>query len=562
MLEIGSLVDGKYKILNKIGQGGMSTVYLAMNERANKQWAVKEVRKDGISNYQVVKQSLIVETDMLKSLSHPYLPSIIDVIDEPDRFLIVMDYIEGNALLKAVEEYGPQPQDNVIEWGKQLCDVLEYLHTRKPPIIYRDLKPGNIMLKPDGSITLIDFGTARVYKEQNNADTTYLGTKGYAAPEQFGGRGQTDARTDIYCLGTTLYHLVTGHNPCDPPYEIYPIRYWNPQLSPGLEKIILKCVQNNPQDRYQSCAEVLYDLKHYEELDKDLRKNYLHRASAFAGITALSVLCLATSLTLGVKASNMEKRNYEYYLEEARSMPTTEGQIEMYKKAIDIDPTKQEAYINLLDDVFLADDNLEPSEDEILRQILITAYNNKYTNQAMLQGSTDDYAQVCYRLGIAYYYCYDQTGNKQMSYKWFEEALSAGGLTESQQLRAQRLGKIAWYYTDLGRENISGDSTASYAQFWEDLTAIADGNIAEIDNSTTALMIYKETANQIYINVNKFKKEGITKKEMQDQLDSIAKHIQTDITITDDSNSDRINGLIEEVNINIGYAQKALDTAF
>ena len=124
------------------------------------------------------------------------------------------------------------------------------------------------------------------------------------------------------------------------------------------------------------------------------------------------------------------------------------------------------------------------------------------------------------------------------------------------------MGKIAWYYTDLGRENISGDSTASYAQFWEDLTAIADGNIAEIDNSTTALMIYKETANQIYINVNKFKKEGITKKEMQDQLDSIAKHIQTDITITDDSNSDRINGLIEEVNINIGYAQKALDTAF
>ena len=176
MLEIGSLVDGKYKILNKIGQGGMSTVYLAMNERANKQWAIKEVRKDGVSNYQVVKQSLIVETDMLKSLSHPYLPSIVDVIDEPDRFLIVMDYIEGNTLLTALEEYGPQPQDSVIEWGKQLCDVMEYLHTRKPPIIYRDLKPGNIMLRPDGTITLIDFGTARVYKQQKSEDTTYLGT--------------------------------------------------------------------------------------------------------------------------------------------------------------------------------------------------------------------------------------------------------------------------------------------------------------------------------------------------------------------------------------------------
>ena len=236
MLEIGSLIDNKYKILNKIGQGGMSTVYLAMNERANKQWAIKEIRKDAMANSEVTLQSLKNEIEMLRNLSHPNLPSIIDIIDYDDSLLIVMDYVEGNTLSKAVNEYGPQPQEYVIEWAKQLCNVLGYLHSQNPPIIYRDLKPGNIMLKPDGTIVLIDFGTARQYKEENTEDTTCLGTRGYAAPEQFGGHGQTDARTDIYCLGSTMYHLVTGKNPSEPPYEMYPIRYWNGALSQGLEK--------------------------------------------------------------------------------------------------------------------------------------------------------------------------------------------------------------------------------------------------------------------------------------------------------------------------------------
>ena len=145
MLQIGSLIDGKYKILSIIGQGGMSTVYLAINERANKPWAIKEVRKNGVKNYEVVKQSLVMETDMLKQLSHPYLPSIVDVIDTDECFLIVMDYIEGNTLYRPLAEYGAQPQDKVIEWAKELCNVLSYLHTRTQPIIYRDLKPANIM---------------------------------------------------------------------------------------------------------------------------------------------------------------------------------------------------------------------------------------------------------------------------------------------------------------------------------------------------------------------------------------------------------------------------------
>ena len=202
MLQIGSVVDGKYKVLNKIGQGGMSVVYLALNERANKTWAIKEIRKDGVQDFTTVKQGLIAETNILKSLSHKYLPSIVDVIDDGDTFLIVMDYIQGkslNAILKeSMEQEGfPISVEDVISWGKQLCEVLYYLHTRPNPIIYRDMKPANVMLKPSGEISLIDFGTARVFKTGNSEDTTCLGTPGYAAPEQYGGNGQSRPQTDI-----------------------------------------------------------------------------------------------------------------------------------------------------------------------------------------------------------------------------------------------------------------------------------------------------------------------------------------------------------------------------
>ena len=254
MAERGTIIEGKYEVLKLIGKGGMSKVYLAMDKNLNKQWAIKEIeRKAYDKNNEVVVASAMAEANMMKKLDYPSLPRIVDIIEKENVIYVVMDYIEGETLSSVLSKEGAQPQEVVIEWAKELCRVLDYLHTQNPPIIYRDMKPANIMLQPNGNIKLIDFGIAREYKEQNLADTVSLGTKGYAAPEQFGGKGQTDARTDVYCLGVTLYHLLTGQNPCEPPYEIYPIRYWNPQLSSGLEAIIQKCTQLNPEDHVQKC---------------------------------------------------------------------------------------------------------------------------------------------------------------------------------------------------------------------------------------------------------------------------------------------------------------------
>lgn len=359
MLEIGSLLDGKYKILNKIGQGGMSIVYLAMNEKANKQWAVKEMRKEKNRNYEVMKQSLITETNLLKELKHPYLPSIADIIENDDTIIIVMDYIEGRPLSDILLEEGTIEEDKVVDYAIQLCDVLDYLHSQNPPIIYRDLKPANIMLKPDGKITLIDFGTARKYNYDSVSDTTCLGTIGYAAPEQFAGETlrQTDARTDIYNLGATMYHLLTGVNPSEPPYELYPIRRWDERLSNGLEKIILRATRKDPEKRFNDCKEMSYALQHFRDLDDSYIATQKKKILLFAASLILSF----SFFSMAIVVNGMEKREiskvYNNYLSEAALKIASDGSenavdanvLKLFQDAINISPQSTEAYIRMLD---------------------------------------------------------------------------------------------------------------------------------------------------------------------------------------------------------------------
>lgn len=525
MLEIGSIIDGKYKILNKIGQGGMSVVYLAMNERANKQWAIKEVRKDGVKDYDVVRQGLIAETDILKRLNHPHLPSIIDVIDRDDTFLIVMDYIEGKSLDHWLKKDGAQPQEKVVEWAKQICDVLGYLHSRKPPIIYRDLKPANVMLKPDGQIMIIDFGTAREFKETSIEDTSCLGTQGYAAPEQYGGHGQTDARTDIYTLGATMYHLLTGHNPSLPPYEMYPIRRWNPALSSGLEKIVLKCTQRNPNDRYQNCAELMYALEHYGELDSAYRRKQSIKWKSFIASCALTVVSLAGSIGFKVAESKTIKNSYDGYISEATKVTTQEERADYYEKAIKIDPEREEGYLELLDlFVYGADKNERDfNRDETAEMTAILGYKGtgNRTNESYFERNKEGYDEFAFRMGVYYFYYYEGGGSagKSMAQPWFEKAQKGTTLDADKLQLAERFAKISGYYASLDSSDETGyGSSASYGDYWTDLTNLTDGDISKVVNTKTAVAIYEELIARINENAVDFKRAGVTKDQMMDKL--------------------------------------------
>lgn len=259
MLQTGMLVNGRYEVTGLIGKGGMSQVFRARDRITNADLAIKEALHDPSKDAQTAELGLSVEGNLLKRLSDPHLPRIYEVIENGDDIMIIMDYVEGQSLDKVLRQYGAIPAEKVIEWGIQICDVFHYLHTQNPPIIYRDMKPANVILRPDGNIMMIDFGTARRWKvdASRTSDTMLIGTEGFAAPEQFGGRGQSDARTDIFCLGATMFNLVTNHSPYMKPFGITPLGDWDPALKDcALDRIIQKCTANDPYQRFQTAMEL------------------------------------------------------------------------------------------------------------------------------------------------------------------------------------------------------------------------------------------------------------------------------------------------------------------
>ena len=558
MLQVGSIIDGKYKVLNKIGQGGMSVVYLALNERANKTWAIKEVRKDGVQDFATVKQGLIAETNILKSLSHKYLPSIIDVIDDSDSFLIVMDYIQGKSLKEvlkqSLEQEGyPILVEDVVSWGKQLCDVLYYLHTRPNPIIYRDMKPSNVMLRPTGEISLIDFGTARVFKTGNTEDTTCLGTPGYAAPEQYGGNGQTRPETDIYCLGATMHHLITGRDPAATPFNFPKITQCRPTLldeTPrelrnkllGLEMVIDKCTRYDIRDRYQTCAELKYDLEHLEELGLPYRKKQKKKVIIFGACAGAAALMGIGSLTGMLMENNTQKSGYDYYLAQAASGTHTEAEnYEYYRNAIALNPTREEAYLNMLD-AMLEDNVLSTAEDMEMIGVLNQRDNDRpRDNKSYLEANVTGYIEFSYQMGLAYYFSSENAGDgKQSAIPWFNNVINAdmskltfydddGNLidTNKWQARATIFGKISSNYKNkLGVINQLGDAEYSYGNYWNDLMALMEADVAGADGIVTELRLYNEIASQIFDKANEFKSEaGLTKNTLNDALDQIETRI-------------------------------------
>ncbi|MCS7464773.1 serine/threonine protein kinase, partial [Paenibacillus doosanensis] len=252
-LQEGDVLGGRYRISAVIGRGGMSTVYLAEDMRLpGKRRAVKESRLDP----EQVGAGL-EEAQMLIRLNHPNLPDIVDYyLEEQGGFsYLVMDYIEGETLLKRFERQGRRmTSDQVIDYALQLCELFEYLHSQKPePIIYRDLKPANLMIDVQERLRLIDFGIARNYKPGQSADTLPIGTVGFAAPEQFEGR-QTDERTDWYGLGALMYFLLSGgrygHAACSD------LREHDAGISESLAGLVEKLLQSEPDARCQNAAEV------------------------------------------------------------------------------------------------------------------------------------------------------------------------------------------------------------------------------------------------------------------------------------------------------------------
>lgn len=471
MTEIGTVIDGKYEILKEIGRGGMSVVYLAMDKHLNKQWAVKEIRKKGSGkNDEIVVNSLLAEAHLMKRLDHPALPRIVDIIDNGITIYVVMDYIEGESLDKVLNEYGALPEELVVGWAKQLCDALSYLHSQKPPIIYRDMKPANVMLKPEGNIKIIDFGIAREYKEQNLADTTVLGTKGYASPEAYS--GQTDPRSDIFSLGMTMHNLLTGIDPRNgEPYA--PVRQWNPELSEGIEIIIDRCVEPAAENRYQSCADLLYDLEHPELITKGFKKKQKRKLLTFAVTLSLSIVLAITGAVLNLTATRVNNRDYDANI--SGSDPSK------YFAAVEIYPERIDAYNRLIEYY----KNHDATNEQITK-----VGNTIETNSESLDITNSEIADMYYDMGKLYFSDYDGTfKSRAVSAQNFFKVASESSANFDKKQIAECYYSICKFMTNQSTtsEHSLDDYTALFSEINAAMTTVENATDSEANYDKISL---------------------------------------------------------------------------
>jgi eukaryotic-like serine/threonine-protein kinase len=273
----GTLLNERYEILNEIGAGGFGAVYKARDTREGRRLvAVKQINLQGLSPQEIIEatDAFNREAEILTMLSHPLLPTIFDRFSDPEHWYLVMTYIDGTTLDEYLQHHHASglhttpglPLRETLEIALRLCDALHHLHTQQPPVIFRDLKPGNIMRTRKGQLYLIDFGIARRFKPGQAKDTIPFGSPGFAAPEQYG-RAQTTPQADIYSLGALLYCLLTGDDPSEHPFDFAPLPYPTIEGMRELNALIQRMVAIDPLQRPADILEVQADLKGIQQLN-------------------------------------------------------------------------------------------------------------------------------------------------------------------------------------------------------------------------------------------------------------------------------------------------------
>ncbi len=254
-----TVLQKRYKILKVLGSGGICTVYLAQDLLLPKVWAIKEFSNQNLASEEKIKieSQFNKEAEILSSLNHPGLPEIADFFSENENKYIVMEFFEGETLEDIIKkENRPLEEEKVRLWALQICEILDYLHSHKPCIIHRDIKPQNLIVTKENEIKFIDFGIARIFNPVKKQDTIFMGTPGFASPEQFG-QGQTDPRSDIFSLGATLHYLLSNHDPGNNPFMFAPLSIYKPDISKDMEEVIIKSLEIEPSHRFSSVKEII-----------------------------------------------------------------------------------------------------------------------------------------------------------------------------------------------------------------------------------------------------------------------------------------------------------------
>lgn len=511
VLNVGqTILNGRYEIVKVIHTTGMANIYMVSDSNLNKYWCLKEIKKSEAGKNEIEYYSLLHEANIMKSLNHSGIPRIVTIEQEGDSIFIIMDFVDGVSVKTWIQRKGRVKQDAAVAWMKQVCQIMIYLHNRKYPIFYRDMKPDNLMLQSDGSIKLLDFGISIVIKEPNQKIDRALGTKGYAAPEQSKRGNICDLRSDIYAMGKTLYYMLTGLNPSQlKPEQLKSVREIDSSISVGLENIVNKCIQPNPDDRYQSCEELLYALQNYMTLDSKYRAKIRRKVYVVAGMFVTSIFLIITSLIPYNVYNNQQIQQYNKLLAVAEQS----GRQEDFEAVLDWNPIDLAPYKDFIDSMKV--DGVFSKEEE---SILLGYVNPNLEKLKQQKG----YGELAYEIGKLYWFYYEgSTEDEGMitSTKWFSDALEEDYEPELSQVYYQ-LGSF--------KRNISASVTESsdagmYSEYFNNLITAKKQDNGELVN----LQLNLALANCISTYTYNLMTDGISYADIESQVTMLNEYISS-----------------------------------
>ena len=507
VLPQGYLVKGQYEVEKCIHSKGMANVYIVRDTVLNKRWCMKEVIKSNSGKKEIEYVALLQESRILRSLNHSGIPRITMTSEDGDSLILIEDFIEGSTLAQIISKRGPLRQDMALNIMKQLVQIVIYLHGLKTPVLYRDMKPDNVMIQgSDGSVKLLDYGTGVVIDHEGKKPDGYsMGTDGFAAPEQKKKDLPCDLRSDIYGLGMTFYNMMTGISPFKTKREdLRPVRALNPAVTIGMERIINKCIEENPDDRYQSCIELLYDLQNINWLDDNYRKKAKRKVRITFGILALAVLLILTSFIPYFSNKAEDLREYN----NAVAVAEQSGLVKDYDAALRLNALELRPYFGLVNAI-KSDGEFTLEEEEVLLR-----YVNPNLSTLKNMG---DYGKLAFEIGKLYWFYYSDSGTIR-SVRWFEDATNRGYNAES----AQVYYNIGVFDRDIKTSITEADDAGMYSEYWNNLKEVQENNVGDVVTIQTKLAL----ADCINIYAYSLKRDGVTYDDIIGQVSMLERFVK------------------------------------
>lgn len=527
MARIGDIIGGRYKILEEIGRGGMSVVYLAMDMELKSNWVLKEIQR---SKNESKYEKALREARLMSEFKCRGIPIIVNILEYEDNQLayIVMEYIPGKSLQDIMIDRGSALlEEFVVHAGIAICDILSYLHSNDPPVIHRDIKPANIIyVESDKSFWLLDFGEAKLLTDKNKRDDKATGTPEFMAPEQvserLGGRQISNELSDQFSLGASMFYMVTGQisTKSTTSNQYYSILDVNNKVSSTFSKIVAKAMAMTPYARYSDVRELKAALIECTEEAQRKRKAAIKNIRRVSFILAGSIIMLAGGIGFRVADNIRNNQSYDVLMKSAQSESgDTDKKIDDAIAAIDLKPDQLEPY-DALRNLYESDYRFTV-EEEAKFQAVIMPNKDEISKRS-------GYSDFAYQVGTMYLIYYTESSESYIkAIDWFSAV--DGDHKEA----AEVYLRIGQFDRDITKKLSTGDESGEFRVQWESLNEAL--TLASNQNNDLLLMaICKKVISAMDEYCMKFKKDGVTRSEMEETLERVREYVADFIPNTEE----------------------------